>query len=110
MGYIKHNAIVITSWSEASIVAATEKATDIGLQVLGPAPSVINSYRSLMICPDGSKEGWEDSNVGDKKREKFRSWLDTQKYGDGSGNLEWAEISYGLDDQEATITASAWSK
>lgn len=108
MGYIRHNAIVITTWNEANIVAAADKAEEIGLQVLGPAPSVMNGYRSLMICPDGSKEGWVDSDIGDSKRLEFRDWLDAQRYDDGSSNFEWAEIAYGSDDAAAEVTHSAW--
>lgn len=109
MGCIRHNAIVITSRNPGAIVAAADKAHEIGLQVLGPAPSVINGYRSLMICPDGSKEGWMDSNIGDRNREAFRAWLDTQRLKDGSSNFEWAEIAYGADDAAAAVTASAWT-
>ena len=108
MGYMRHNAIVVTSWSEVSIVAAAQKANELGLQVLGPSDSVINGYCSLLICPDGSKESWLDSNVGEDRREAFRAWLDGQKYDDGSTNLEWVEIAYGDDDRSANVVHTAW--
>lgn len=105
---MRHNAIVVTSWSEESIIAAAEKASDLKLQVLGPAPSVINGYRSLMICPDGSKEEWADSDTGDNRRAAFKDWLGEQEYEDGSSNLDWVEIAYGSDDRTAEVVDHAY--
>lgn len=109
MGYIKHHAIVVTSWQD-DIKKAKSKAKEIGLHVIGPSKESTNGYRSILICPDGSKEGWGESDLGDFRRAKFRNWLDSQKFEDGSSFLEWAEISYSGDDREAKITNHAWTK
>lgn len=105
MGYMRHNAIVITSWNKESIKAAANKAREIGMQVIGPSKEATNGYRSMMVCPDGSKEGWEESDQGDQRRAAFREWLGKQTYEDGSSNLDWVEIAYGSCDKEATIEA-----
>ena len=108
MGYIRHNAIVVTSWNTDAIEAAACRARNIGLTVIGPSAALINGYRTLLVCPDGSKEGWEESDHGDKSRADFRDWMNQQRYGDGSTNLHWVEVAYGSDDANATIEAHAW--
>lgn len=108
MGYMRHNAIVITSWNRVSIEAAANKARELGMQVLGPSDEVTNGYSSMLVCPDGSKEGWEESDQGDRNRASFREWLGGQTYEDGSTNLHWVEIAYGGDDADATVEAHAW--
>lgn len=102
MGYIRHNAIVVTSWKSLEYVA--QKARELGAQVVGPSESAINGYSSLLICPDGSKEGWSDSDKGDERRAALREFMNTQRYED----YEWAEVSYGSDDQSATVVHHAW--
>jgi len=108
VGYIRHNAIVVTSWDEALIEAAACRARNIGLTVLGPSAEATNGYRTMLVCPDGSKEGWEESDQGDHERESFRDWMNEQRYEDGSTSLHWAEIAYGSDDADATVEAHAW--
>lgn len=110
MGYIRHNAIVVTSWNSAAIEKAACRARNIGLTVLGPSASQesVNNYRSMLVCPDGSKEGWPDSEVGNTRRSDFRDWLESQRYSDGSTCLYWVEIAYSSYDADATIEAHAW--
>jgi len=108
MGYVRHNAIVVTSWSEGLIAEAAEVASAKGLRVLGPSDKATNMYRSMLVCPDGSKEGWEESDANDQRRKEFRQWLRDKAHEDGSTSLEWVEISYGNDDVGAEIIATAW--
>lgn len=108
MGYIKHNAIVVTSWDDKLLMLAHEKATSISLAVSAPVKSKINRYYSFIVAPDGSKEGWSDSKDGDVLRSTFRRWLREQCHDDGSSSLEWCEVAYGCDDKAATVVASQW--
>lgn len=108
MGYMRHNAIVVTSWKAEAIEAAACRARNLGLTVIVQNEEAINGYRTLLVCPDGSKEGWNESDQGDKQRSDFRDWMNTQRYEDGSSNLEWVEISYGSDDRTAKVEATAW--
>jgi hypothetical protein len=110
MGYMKHNAILVTTWSGEHIEAAAAQAKELGLQVLGPSAKVVNAFRSLLVCPDGSKEGWQGSDEGDARRAGFREWLRSQTYDDDSSPIEWVEFSYGNDDSEACIVGSTWFK
>lgn len=94
MGYMRHHAIVVTSGHDESIEGAHKAATDLGMTVTPLVSSPINHYRSFMVCPDGSKEGWSDSDEGDKRRDAFVAWLD-EGDGDNPPWCSWAEVQYG---------------
>ena len=86
------------------------KAEELGMVVSAVAKSRVNGYSSILVAPDGSKEGWEDSAAGDAKRAALRAWLNSQKYEDGSSSMEWCEVSYGSDDQIAKVVTHGWAK
>lgn len=94
MSYMSHNAIIVTSQDTNGLQQAANKAIELGLQILGPSVPQINNVSTILICPDGSKEGWAESNAGDLKRAKFRNWLEWQHYDDNSTIFEWVEIAY----------------
>lgn len=108
MGYVRHDSIIVTTWNPEGIERALAIARQAGLNVLGPSRPTINGYQTLCVVPDGSKEGWIDSDVGDSRRRDFLAWLEGQGYDDGSSCFEWCAVSYGSDDACANITASAW--
>ena len=99
MGYIAHHAIVVTSWSKDCIKVAHEKATEIfnGL-VSEIIQTKANSYFSFFVSPDGSKEGWETSEIGNKRREQFINFL-SDAYKREIWN-DWVEVRYGGDEPE----------
>lgn len=105
MGDIKHTAIVITGQNKVSIEAAATKARELGLEVLGPSEKVTNGYSSILICPDGSKAGWEKNKLSNLNRASFREWLWAQTNED---RLDWVEIAYGNTDASAVVKAHAW--
>jgi hypothetical protein len=100
MGYMMHHAIILDSWDDKVIQKAVDKAKELGMTVLGPSPRVTNNHSSAMICPDGSKEGWPESDAADKARDAFVEWAKTLEYGDGSGPLSWVELSFGGDEPD----------
>jgi hypothetical protein len=100
MGYIKHHAIVLTTWEDIRPIVL--KARELGLDVLGPSFSKVNGYATICIPPDGSKEGWTESDEGDRVRYEFKTWLLR------SVSYEWAEVAYGSDDGAAAVTDAAW--
>lgn len=110
MGYIKHNAIVVTSWKPEMVEQARAKAEELGMVVSAVAKSRVNGYSSILVAPDGSKEGWEGSAAGDSQRAALRAWLNSHKYEDGSSSIEWCEVAYGSDDQSAEIVTHGWSE
>ncbi len=103
MGYERHHAIVVSSWDDKRTDKARRKAKQIGCKVSNVVMSDINGYTSFLIAPDGSKEGWDESEVGDDRRDYFVSWLDTQRHSDGSSSFNWVEVQYGDDDRETKI-------
>lgn len=107
MGLIRHHAIVVTAtydtradggehgehwidraYRQASIVFPAHLITP-------PNDQATNSTYSFLVVPDGSKEGWEESDAGDGRRKLFVEWLQSQAYGDGSSPLTWVEVVYG---------------
>ena len=64
-----------------------------GRLIAGPFESAINSYWTIIILPDGSKEGWPQSESGDDFRRKAIRVFD--QFG-----VDWAEIQYGDENDE----------
>lgn len=108
MGYMRHDAIVVTSWKREDLDAAAEMARNLGLEVLGPSADVTNSIATFLVCPDGSKEGWDESDEFDAKRAQYLEYLNGVRYEDNSSCLSWVALAYGRDDRGALVTAHAW--
>jgi hypothetical protein len=106
---MRHHAIVVTSFNEKLTREAHAKALGLfglaGVSTILTAPS--NSYFSFFVGPDGSKEGWPESDRGDSLRELFIEWLREQYHEDGSSNIFWAEVQYGDDEDEAALCGSS---
>lgn len=105
MGYIRHHAIVVTGTYENWIELAHNEAKGLGLHVSEIVDSELNGTRSILVAPDGSKEGWQESGTGDFLRDNFKEWLRSCRYSDGSSPLAWAEIQYGDDEGETKIVS-----
>lgn len=113
MGYMRHHAIVVTSYDEDRIVRAHEEAHALfdaedyaGRQVaqVGPLTDAsVNCFQSFLVAPDGSKEGWDESDRGDAAREAFVAWLDAQRYSDNSSSIDWVEVQYGDENHETKV-------
>lgn len=115
MGYIRHHAIVVTGrhkWDHdptlPSIIEARAAAVELGCrlvtEVVGPG---VNGTSSFLVAPDGSKEGWKDSDDGDAARDAFIAWM---RGGGRGGYYSWAEIVLGDDDAETHIERNAWDE
>jgi hypothetical protein len=97
MGYIQHNAIIVTSFA----IEYLERARAIALAIFGEGdvsnivPNLesgrLNGYCSFFIPPDGSKEGWGESNDGDKRRDEFFELIKR----DNSLYVDVVEVEYG---------------
>lgn len=83
MGYIRHDAILAMTFDDYSGKVMKEKIKKINLLkekmekddfdsgiILGPFKG-INGYITFVYAPDGSKEGWEESDKSDKFRGEF---------------------------------------
>lgn len=104
MGYISHHAVVLTSWDDVAIAAAHAKATELGMLVTPVTSEGVNGYRSFLVAPDGSKEGWEDSELGWRRRCQLIEWLRAGYLDDGSSHISWVEVQFGSDEPHSAVT------
>ena len=93
MGYIKHNAIIITLYDGDKYNQVIEEAKSVfGEEMVSDSvTSIMNGFKSFFIGPDGSKEGWDHSDDGDENRAKFIEWCKGK-------SVDYVEVSYGGDE------------
>jgi hypothetical protein len=124
MGFVRHHAIVVTSWNkyddekepteaafyqkDQHFTRAVAKAEELGCRVQFQTRDAFNAYRTMIVCPDGSKSGWNEDQEGNTRRRLFKEWLREQRYADQSSPYEWCEIVYGSDDAAAFVVDSRW--
>ena len=102
MGYMRHHAIVVTSWDNKILRKAHKKAKKLFKQVAPITPPAINGYVSFLIAPDGSKENWLPSDHGDEKRREFIEWTDRLRDEVGF-KIDYVEIQFGDERRETKI-------
>ena len=111
MGYMRHHALVVTSWKDSVLhavhAAAVQFATDAGMActVTPIIPGTVNGIRTFVVCSDGSKEGWAESDAGDSVRAAVIKECDLHLYSDGSSPLSWVLVQYGDDDHDTRVVA-----
>jgi len=88
MGYMKHCAIVVTDCNGDKLHILHTLAIHLGMRPSNIVDSGINDIQSFFIAPDGSKEGWNES---DQRRHSFAKAV---------GNSDAVEIKFGGDDPE----------
>jgi hypothetical protein len=101
MSYIIDHAIVV-SGSGNGIARAHKKALKIfsNNQVSPILTGMTNGCESFFIAPDGSKEGWDESNKGDAKRKIFTAWLCLRNH------CKFVEVAFGGFEERAEIVRS----
>ena len=104
MGHMRHHAIIVTSWDAALMEEAYERAAELFPVVSPLLDSEINGYQTIFIPPDGSKEGWDESNAGDERRHKFLDWLKQRNSERGGEFYKYVEVQYGDDEGHNLIT------
>ena len=100
MGYIRHDAIIVTSFNEEGLTQARGVAIKEGLKVTDITEGNINGYVSFLIVPDGSKEGWEESDRCDDARASWKAWARQNTPNDVL--FDWVHVSYAGDLAEDT--------
>lgn len=100
MGYMRHDAIVVTTFNKKYVTKGIAKARELGLCVTPLTKEVTNGYCSFLIAPDGSKEGWGESRKGDDSREAWKEWANNA-YRKGT-YLEWVHVSFAGDEERDT--------
>ncbi len=102
MGTIIHHAVVATTWNDETFAKILKWVKNLPAQeramFLMSKPKM-NGYATVILVPDGSKEGWAESDWGDQLRREFIHILELDKYGDGSSPWDWVEIEFGESGQ-----------
>lgn len=85
MGYMRHHALIVTSWDEGYIEEAHTVALDVfgedaAAQVTG-ITNPMNGLRSFCIVPDGGKESMDESEIGEEHRVEMVGILDIMREG-----------------------------
>lgn len=104
MGYTCHHSLVITG-SFSAVVTARAKALELVAQAEAKLPlslvseillADLNDVATCIIAPDGSNEGWPESDAGDAFRAAMIEWLRKAKKEDEI-YVDWVLIQYGDD-------------
>lgn len=109
MGWIRHHGIVVTGTADSefsrdrpyNIKRARKKAKELGLRVSKAVNATSNGYATILIAPDGSKEGWDTSNEFDRVRDEFVAWLRD------NGQFDWFEYAHDVDNNKLEFTRSS---
>ena len=106
MGYIRNECLIISGSMDAIRIAHEEcnrilenidserpMSPQVSRLLSGIIPGMVNYCATFMIGVDGSKEGWTESDVAEKARERIITWLrNSDEY------YEWALVLLGGDD------------
>lgn len=104
MGYHMHHVLIVTTWCDKSYLAVVEFAKKNDIPIVEQPSAAINGYRSLVVFPDGSKEGWPDSDAGDNRRALLGSFLRRKTNRTYVGfYVDWVEVAFGGDFGNADI-------
>ena len=101
MSYTIHDAIIVTTHRMEAAISAREQALLFGLSATDIVESGVNGWMTFLIVPDGSKEGWPESDKGAAAREQWVAWAREQWKAaasppfDGGAFLHFVHVAYG---------------
>lgn len=103
MRHFRHDAIVVTGGDDIRGLHEAAKGifADTAVIVSEITRMAINSTCSFLIAPDGSKEGWRESNKGNETRARFIKLLQDD------GGAEWVWVKFGGDKPEDISAAGS---
>ena len=102
MGYIAHDAVLVVTqdYREGGLpdmdAFRDSMPEHFRHLVIGPIPTAVNGDTLYAFLPDGSKEGWSGSDLGDEWRERFKA-LFRFAYSDGSSPDDVVSVRFGGD-------------
>lgn len=98
MGYESHRAIIVSCWQKSVIEKCHQEAV---IRFSGSCAFVteatkptVNGWQSFMVAPDGSKEGWAESEQSDAAAVLFLEFLNGLRYEDGSSPVDWVYVRF----------------
>jgi len=99
MGFFNHQAIIVICSNGELAKEVHKKAVEMYPYTTELLVTKVNAYYSFMLGPDGSKEGWKDSNEGEKLREEFVEYLKHMNIVLNKWGLQWCAINFPEDDK-----------
>jgi hypothetical protein len=94
--------IVVTYWKQITLDLAHEMAHKLLLRPTPIVPSGREGWGTFYISPDGSKEGWPESEMWDERRNEFCSFLEEE-----CKPVDYVLLAYGgSEGQSPTIVRS----
>lgn len=108
MGYLRHKALIVNGWDGKAVAAAHDEVSalydehdDMAGLVSPVVPHAMNGGASFLIAPDGSKEGWHHSELGDELMDRAKIIIAKHEW------VDWCEVLCGGDDDEFAIIAAS---
>ena len=99
MGHMRDHAIIVSSWDRSAVAAAHAKAVELFAELVTPImDGTSNAHTSFMVAPDGSKEGWPESDRLDALRDEYVAWLP-----EFASWAHWVEVQFADDDSITRI-------
>lgn len=98
MGIMHHNAVIATTFSDQKyrdVMRWIKRRSDIEQTLFLAGEGIANNEYTIVLIPDGSKEGWEESDIGDALRQAFIERLQQDAFEDNSSPWRWIEVGYG---------------
>jgi len=72
MGYIKHKAVLVTTWKDCKeLDYFIDSQEPQHRRLFHVTERVTNGYLTYFMAPDGSKEGWKESDDAERIRADF---------------------------------------
>lgn len=113
MKNIQHHSIIVTCNDKESLALVRNEVLRLyksnmeaknSNQLVSPIlDSLINKFCSFFIAPDGSKEGYDASEDGNRIRKKIVEFLNSLAEADGSNSIKFVEVSFGNDAGTAAV-------
>ena len=97
MGAINHNLLAATSCIQEVIQGLEDWISQLSpreQRLITSVDGLFGWYRTFLVIPDGSKEGWDESDFTDSLRQRFIARLEKDNYEDSSP-WAWVEIGWG---------------
>lgn len=97
MGTIHNHAVIATTWSQEEFLKVREWADKLDpcwRRLFLFSNKNINDSMTVVMVPDGSKEGWKDSDFGDRLRSEFLTHL-SKLNSEGFTSWDFLEVEYG---------------
>lgn len=97
MGVINHHSVIVTTWCDDTFSRLQHFVSCLDAEVKNLFAESSNQfgYHTMVMTPDGSNEGWEGSEVGDKVRSDFIGFIESFNYDDGSNPCSYVEVEFG---------------